>query len=110
MKVIQSGFHNAKHAEKEQQYFSLALDNLSLVDFSDKYVITQLIASKKHWNIPKKITATIARLIQYGTSNMGQATQTLQEKSETRRKKYISKLDPKGYCWSHGEKFIHSHT
>ena len=39
-KAIQSGFHYDNHAAEEQKYFSSALDNLALADFSEKYFIT----------------------------------------------------------------------
>ena len=52
----------------------------------------------------------IAILIHNVTGNMGQATQTFEEKEKIRRKKYVSKLYPNVYLWSHGNKVVYSHT
>ena len=89
LSATQAGLQHANHASEEQQDFASALDNLALADFSDKAVIAQLIAQKNVDRVRQTLTATIEILIQHGTGNMGQATQTFQEKSEIRRRKYV---------------------
>ena len=36
--------------------------------------------------------------------------QTTKEKVEVTKNKYEGKLDPRGYCWFHGNKVIEIHT
>ena len=43
----QTGLQHANHADEEQLDFASALENPELADSSDKYVVAQLIGSKK---------------------------------------------------------------
>ena len=101
--------------QSKSYIFSSVLYNLALADFSDKDVVSQLISSNETLNESNKAmteqlitqATTIASLLQYGTVTMGQ---TIQDKSEVRRKKYEEKLGPRGYSWSHGHMVIHIQT
>ena len=85
LNATQTGLQHVNHNAEEQKYFELVLDNLSLADFSAKYVVTRLIASNNNsTEYNKSQTAqlitqatTIKSLIQHGTVNM---VHTIQEK------------------------------
>ena len=86
LNATQAGLYNYNHAAEEQQYFASSLDNLAIVDLSDKDVIAQLISSNKTFTESNNtLTATIASLIHHGTGNREQTTQTSEEKAKIRK-------------------------
>jgi hypothetical protein len=111
----QSNFHGANAAID----ISIALDNLAMTATTDRDIVAQLTKSNQQLTVANKLlTETNAQLnkkinsISTGTTSVPAPKTTTGPwtKPPFDQKAWEARLDPMGYCWSHGYKVISEHT
>lgn len=114
--AVQSGFHSANQAV-EQVNIMQALDNLAMAATSDRDIVAQLTTSNAALSAANKSlteqlqvqTSTFAALLTQASQSRN-GTDGNRDYEAERRKKYEAKLDPNGYCWTHGYRVVKGHT
>ena len=110
----QTGYHSAGNAEIHLAYVTMditdALDNLALATTNDCNIIAQLTeANEALTRANLTLTEQIKELIQAMSSHDMQTTEKNDQK-RTKVKRFEEKLDPNGYCWTHGYKVSKGHS
>ena len=87
-----------------------ALDNLALTTTNDRTIIAQLteanaVLSRVNLTLMEQITEVIQTMNANKLQNSGN-----DEQKRAKVKKIEEKLDPNGYCWTHGYKVAKGHN
>jgi hypothetical protein len=113
--VAQSNFHGANAAID----ISTALDNLAMAATTDRDIVAQLTTTnEKLVETNKTLTQQLkialdnnTKLINnIGSKNKGTPTPTPTGRKPFDKAEWEAKLNPTGYCWTHGYQVVHGHT
>ena len=102
-----SGYKTMHNAEDVTNEIASAIDNLAMATTTDRSILEQLVAaSKELTEANARLTEQVHKLMQ------GTVCQPVPKvnKNRERRLKYEARLDPNGYCWTHGYRVVKGHT
>ena len=107
-----AGYSTMNHVQGFTDDLSSAIDNLAMATTADKTTITELVEANK------KLTETNAELVAQLKLALGnkcievptpEPAQTKAKTLHDRWLAYEAKMDPNGYCWTHGYRVVRGH-
>lgn len=106
----QVGFHTANAVVENIIGVQEALDELALAAYNDRNVFAQITAANKvlsdnYYKLSDKMDKMATSM-----SKILESMEVKDKRANERQKKYDSKMDPLGYCWSHVYKVVRAHN
>ena len=102
-----AGYSSMNHVQGFTEELSSAIDNLAMATVNDKNTITELIEANK------RLTETNADLVAQLKLTLGEnckvATRGKSKSLHDKWLAYEAKMDPNGYCWTHGYRVVRGH-
>ena len=103
-----AGYSSMNHVQGFTEDLSSAIDNLAMATESDKNTIQELVEANK------KLTETNAELVAQLKLALGNKCVEVPAPSKAKSLHdkwlaYEAKMDPEGYCWTHGYRVVRGH-